>query len=240
MPLPVSRSALDALGRRLRQGEVTDADWLLLHAVLDSYQRALDEVQATLAALGYASTSRVKSTGTLIDKLNRGTSFKSVQDVAGVRIVIDGGCSEQDEVVDAIVREFGASSRVVDRRANPTHGYRAVHVIVRRDELPVEIQVRTTPQDSWAQTIERLADRGGRGIRYGEPLVGADIEIVPGYTRGHLLETLDRATEVIARFEDMQRERSLDQVAFTEFEESTNDLLAAISDLYGGIDDALG
>jgi hypothetical protein len=38
----------------------------------------------------------------------------------------------------------------------------------------------------------------------------------------------------------MQRERSLDQVAFTEFEESTNDLLAAISDLYGGIDDALG
>ena len=104
MPLPVSRSALDALGRRLRQGEVTDADWLLLHAVLDSYQRALDEVQATLAALGYASTSRVKSTGTLIDKLSRGTSFKSVQDVAGVRIVIDGGCSEQDEVVDAIVR----------------------------------------------------------------------------------------------------------------------------------------
>ncbi|MBT1165172.1 hypothetical protein JS534_11270 [Bifidobacterium felsineum] len=51
-----------------------------------------------------------------------------------------------------------------------THsGYRAVHVIA---GLPrgifAEIQVRTLPQDAWANAFEALADRLGRNIRYGE------------------------------------------------------------------------
>lgn len=56
-----------------------------------------------------------------------------------------------------------------DRRAEPSFGYRAVHVIVKVRGRPVEIQVRTRLQDLWAQIVERLADEWGRGIRYGEP-----------------------------------------------------------------------
>ncbi len=41
-------------------------------------------------------------------------------------------------------------------------------MIVRIDEMPVEIQVRTDLQDTWAQIFERLGDRWGRGIRYGQ------------------------------------------------------------------------
>ena len=37
------------------------------------------------------------------------------------------------------------------------------------NSLPVETQVRTKPQDLWAQGMEKLADKVGRGIRYGEP-----------------------------------------------------------------------
>jgi hypothetical protein len=58
---------------------------------------------------------------------------------------------------------------VTDRCADPRFGYRAVHVIVTIEAMPVEIQIRTELQDSWAQIVERLADRWGRGIRYGEP-----------------------------------------------------------------------
>jgi ppGpp synthetase/RelA/SpoT-type nucleotidyltranferase len=44
------------------------------------------------------------------------------------------------------------------------------------DGYPIEIQVRTLLQDLWAQTLERLADALGRGIRYGtEPRVGAEV-----------------------------------------------------------------
>ena len=86
MPLPISRSAMDALGKRLRAGNVSEEDWELLERILAAHQFALDGVVEHLVELGYEPTSRVKSTGTLIEKLARGTSFKSVQDIAGARM----------------------------------------------------------------------------------------------------------------------------------------------------------
>jgi ppGpp synthetase/RelA/SpoT-type nucleotidyltranferase len=59
---------------------------------------------------------------------------------------------------------------VIDRRADPRAGYRAVHVVVRIDGLPVEVQFRTELQHRWAQIFERLADEWGRQIRYDEDL----------------------------------------------------------------------
>jgi len=49
------------------------------------------------------------------------------------------------------------------------HGYRAVHVIAFPEGVPVEIQVRTLWQHEWAELFEKLADRVGRRIRYGDP-----------------------------------------------------------------------
>ncbi|MGL5865104.1 MAG: RelA/SpoT domain-containing protein [Dermatophilaceae bacterium] len=216
MPLPISRSALDALGKRLRADDVSDADWQLLQDVLDCYQAALDAAQEQLAELGLSSTSRVKSTGTLVDKLSRGTSFKSVQDVAGARIVVSGGLDEQDAAVTLIVGCFGASSRVVDRRTEPMHGYRAVHLIVTCDGLPVEVQVRTAPQDMWAQAMERLADRWGREVRYREPLAGADIEVAPNVTRGDLLGLVCHLGVGIALLEDLRKKAKFDHVVSEE------------------------
>ncbi len=55
-----------------------------------------------------------------------------------------------------------------DRREKPSHGYRAVHVVVYEDFAPMEIQVRTRLQDTLAQISEKLGDIWGRGLRYGE------------------------------------------------------------------------
>jgi ppGpp synthetase/RelA/SpoT-type nucleotidyltranferase len=33
---------------------------------------------------------------------------------------------------------------VIDRRINPSHGYRAVHIIAKVSGMPIEIQVRTS------------------------------------------------------------------------------------------------
>lgn len=46
----------------------------------------------------------------------------------------------------------------IDRRERPSHGYRAIHVIVRMLGCDVELQIRTKLQDLWAQLSERIAD----------------------------------------------------------------------------------
>ena len=155
-----------------------------LAAVVEVYQRVLDDVKSRLVGLGYQAHTRVKTTTTLAEKLRRERSMRlsRVQDLAGARITVSDRIA-QDEARDAIARHFeglGCPCRVVDRRATPSHGYRAVHVVVQVDGIPVEIQIRTELQNTWAQIMERLADQWGRGIRYGQDPVQPDRRVVAG------------------------------------------------------------
>lgn len=142
---------------------------------MDVYSTALDStLERVRRELGVAPTARVKSLNTTIEKLrrNNGSGLKSMQDLAGMRIVGDFDRVGQDELVaqlEALFQGDLRSPKVVDRRSIPSHGYRAVHVVVFPDDVPVEIQVRTQAQHEWAELFEKLADRVGRGIRYGEP-----------------------------------------------------------------------
>ena len=182
VPRPISNSALARLGKRLvatDQPEQSDVDGL--HVLLSAYSPVLaSAVDAVARDIGVVSASRIKNTGTILEKLRRqgGHTLSSIQDLAGLRVVIDAGRAEQDRVVERLMTTFSGASRaprIVDRRAKPVQGYRAVHVIVYPDRFPVEIQVRTRWQHQWAEWFERLADQYGRGIRYGEPpLEGGD------------------------------------------------------------------
>jgi ppGpp synthetase/RelA/SpoT-type nucleotidyltranferase len=173
MSLPVSKTALDRLGSKLIAGDqVVEADRAVLAAVAGAYQQALDEVKVRLVGLGYPATTRVKTTGTLVEKLRREAPMRlsQVQDLAGARIVVRDRLV-QDKALRTIREDCAASGRtckVIDRRDRPSHGYRAVHIIMLWDQIPIEVQIRTELQDTWAQMTERLADRWGRGIRYGQ------------------------------------------------------------------------
>ena len=204
-PLPISRSALDKLGERLAASDnIADADYDLLAHVLDAYAAALGETQQRLQVLGYEPTTRVKTTTVLIEKLRREGSMKlkGVQDIAGARIVHWGTRDQQDEIARRIVREFADGARppkTKDRRAEPVAGYRAVHVVVTVQDVPVEIQVRTHLQDWWAQMVESLGDKWGRGIRYGDNPPDPDRPVKPGsdMTRRELWEHVLRFSDVI-------------------------------------------
>lgn len=74
--------------------------------------------------------------------------------------------TEQERVVSSL-RALFPESAIVDRRANPSHGYRAVHIIARISEKLVEIQVRTPLQDLWAEFSEKLSDTFDPSIKYG-------------------------------------------------------------------------
>jgi hypothetical protein len=94
----------------------------------------------------------------------------------------------------------------VDRIAEPASGYRALHVVARIEGIPVEIQVRTRLQHVWAETFERVADRWGRQIRYGEPpdpgpVPEGELGVVTRPDAVQLLQSI--STRLIAATEDL-------------------------------------
>jgi ppGpp synthetase/RelA/SpoT-type nucleotidyltranferase len=213
VPLPCSGRQLNALGQRLADGEPSDADIALFAQVLGVYQAVLDQVEQRLRELGFQATTRVKTTGTLVDKLRRDPTLKlrSIHDLAGARLVIDGTRRDQDAARDRIVEAFADCSRppvVKDRRENPSHGYRAVHVIVFPEDIPVEIQIRTVYQDRWAQATEGLGDSWGRGLRYGEgpaePNSLAGAPFAPSLTRAQVVGKWTQVSDVFASLEQLQ------------------------------------
>jgi ppGpp synthetase/RelA/SpoT-type nucleotidyltranferase len=168
---PISTTQIDRLGERLRAGaDISAADLKALQAFRAEHERVLIEVQARIERIlpDVDQSARIKTIQTIHDKLRRQpTRLSKIQDVAGVRIVQEMDLNEQDAIVDRLQREF-ANAKVVDRRVSPTFGYRAIHVIVRIGRSICEVQVRTSQQHLWAEIVERLADRWGRQIRYGE------------------------------------------------------------------------
>jgi Region found in RelA / SpoT proteins len=193
MPLPYSRRQVNLLGTRLAsRAEISDADYRMLEEIIacheDALGRATPRLDGMAAGVGVgplAISSRPKTTGTIMDKLRRQSWLRlaGMQDLAGIRVVAGCSFAEQDLLAAEVERSFPGDPRpprTRDRRNDPSHGYRAVHVIVSFEDLNIEVQVRTITQHLWADLMERLADRLGRGIRYGEdPVVPAGANPAP-------------------------------------------------------------
>ncbi|MEK6279047.1 MAG: hypothetical protein AABN95_01710 [Acidobacteriota bacterium] len=169
MATEISKTQIDKLGNRLKKGEITDSDLRLL----DEYRRSISEayefvVGAIRTELALEPTGRpAKSTTSITDKLLRESiRLTQVQDIAGCRLIVSE-MVDQDRVVRSIERLF-ENAIVVDRREHPSHGYRAVHVIVKHSDKLVEIQIRTLLQHVWAELSEKLSDVLDPAIKYGK------------------------------------------------------------------------
>jgi ppGpp synthetase/RelA/SpoT-type nucleotidyltranferase len=162
----LSRAAVDELGDRLRI-EVTEVDLRLLDRHRRTYRSDYDHVVAVLRSeIGMEVSGRpAKSTAAIVDKLNRSSMrLSQMQDIAGCRTVV-ADVAEQDRLASVIEGKFPCV--ISDRRLQPSHGYRAVHLVARPGNLPIEIQVRTKLQHLWAEISEKLADRYGIDVKYG-------------------------------------------------------------------------
>lgn len=183
--MQMSKSAVQKLGKTLEvPGKASEEALTLLEDLLVDYDGLLsatrlviDDLCETLA-WPLSVTHRLKTTDTLVQKLQRAkergssTNLARIQDIAGIRLSGNITLTEQDQLRDWIIDRFedqGHKCAVKDRRTDPMVGYRAIHVIVSVDGRCVEVQIRTTSQDLWANVFERIADLFGRGIRYGEP-----------------------------------------------------------------------
>lgn len=184
----MTKSQIDRLGQRLRGGSPSEGDLTHLEMYRRSFGPAYGEVVSKLNATfpTMLKAYRLKWTESIIQKLQRGsTKLSRMQDVAGCRLVA-ADTPQQDWVVDQLCRLF-PKNLLVDRRKNPSHGYRAVHLIVPVHDRLVEIQVRTALQHLWAEVSEKLAERHGVEVKYGGG---------PKWVRSELLATAGKIADI--------------------------------------------
>lgn len=170
----VSKTQIDRLGDRLRKHEISDDDLRLLDLYRRDFFEAYEIVISTVREqLSLEPTGRpAKSTTSISDKLRRESiRLSQVQDIAGCRL-ITSDIAAQEATVELLVGLF-EKLNVVDRRKHPSHGYRAVHVIVNCLGKSIEIQIRTELQHLWAEFSEKFSDVADPAIKYG----GGDKEI---------------------------------------------------------------
>lgn len=151
---------------------------------------------------------RLKRLPQIVAKLARARNMNlaRMQDVGGCRIVVNTH-AEVDAAISAIQKRSTPWYEVIRttdyrRDGRQTTGYRAVHVIVRRDECLLEIQIRTRRQHGWAEAVERAADRTGFRLKDGDG-------------PSQLVEHFRFASDLLAELDD---DRALSMESRTRFE----------------------
>lgn len=155
----MSKTQIDKLGDRLKKGDITDDDLRLLDSYRLSYAEAFGIVNRRIRdELSLEPTGRPsKSTTSISDKLRRESiRLTQIQDIAGCRLIV-ADIAAQESVVESLKHLF-EDAVVIDRRKQPSHGYRAVHVVVIYLDKTIEIQIRTLPQHLWAELSEKVSD----------------------------------------------------------------------------------
>ena len=132
----LSTSQLNKIGERLRKNLETEDDLRELDQFRVSFETAYQQIFDELTRMGLNPGGRPqKTTPSIIAKLERErTRLSRMQDIAGCRVVVPT-LVEQDRVVDELRARFPATE-ICDRRQKPSHGYRAVHLVVVSTGIP--------------------------------------------------------------------------------------------------------
>lgn len=172
--MTLSNSQITKLGNRLRCSDFSEADLAMLDVFRQTYSEVDEQayllIQSTLASItGWTSTKRKRKTQqSIVDKLRRQPKLRlpQMQDIAGCRIVIEGGSQVADTLGSLLTGAFGPLQWEIERKERHAHGYRATHIIAKKGQKFYEIQLRTYAQDVWANLVESLSDENNT-LKYG-------------------------------------------------------------------------
>ena len=132
--------------------------------------RSMVKSEMNLSPLATLPVSqRLKRQVQILWKLHRFDSMQLTRmgDIAGSRAILPSR-AEVDGVVKRIRNNWDLLGDVRDfRDEGAPSGYRAVHIIVKRDERLVEVQLRTPRQHEWAVAVERTGIRLGFSLKEG-------------------------------------------------------------------------
>lgn len=172
--MALSNSQITKLGDRLRQGIIGAEDLILLDEFRQTFgeldNQAYPIIQHALSnKAGCTLTKRKRKTQqSIVDKLIRQPKLRlpQMQDIAGCRIVVQGGSQAVQQINALLVDAFVSHEWQVESKNRNAVGYQAIHIIVKADKKYYEIQLRTYAQDVWANIIESLCDEKNT-LKYG-------------------------------------------------------------------------
>jgi putative GTP pyrophosphokinase len=154
---------------------------------------------------------RLKRMRTIADKLLRQPEMRLSQmhDIGGCRALFDS-VEEMRATITHLERQQRWSIRRVRDyvgRPKPRSGYRAIHVIVEKKGLLIEIQLRTVSQHAWAELIEGTDRRTDVGLKTDR----APDDVTEYYRLGSdLLAQVDRGStrnpETLRRFQELHEQ----------------------------------
>lgn len=226
----LSKTQIDRLGERLRRQDFDEHELRLLDEYRRTFGPAYDYVVKTVQRIiGVPVSGRpAKSTSSIIEKLNRESiRLSQMQDIAGCRGIV-ADLLQQDRIVSAITRELQGVS-VLDRREKPSHGYRAMHLIVRALDKPIEVQVRTSLQHLWAEMSEKCADIIDPSIKYG----GGPTSV---------RQFLDTAATQVSRIEELEAEfartGATDGLVAQQLRETRDEFASILQSIIKDVNDA--
>jgi len=102
---------------------------------------------------------RLKRMPQIIRKLERlpGTQLARMEDVGGCRAVLDSQ-EQVNKIAEKIMMRWNVVRGPRDYVTEPKpSGYRAIHLIILRDDHRLEVQIRTKGQQTWANVVEKAA-----------------------------------------------------------------------------------
>jgi ppGpp synthetase/RelA/SpoT-type nucleotidyltranferase len=173
-----SKSRIDKAGQHLAKGEVESLDDIepydASENLFDEFrQKHLQPLTSTTVELQnwlkeagtpYIIVQRLKRKPQILRKLRRfNVRLTQLQDIGGLRIIVDQN-SDVDKLVDYIQQILKKQSAVKIKKTvnyrekgRDDSGYRATHVILEREGVVLELQIRSKIQHYWAELIERTS-----------------------------------------------------------------------------------
>ena len=175
--MTLSNSEIDQLGDRLRNhclegGDLEKLDeFRQTHNDIDAqaYKLIEDTLKTPGDRLKLVITKRKRKTRqSIVDKLCRQKKLRlsQMQDIAGCRIVVQGGAQAVCQVNKQLVNAFEEKQLSIQSKPRNKDSYRAIHLIVKINKKSYEIQLRTFAQDVFANLVERLSDKENT-LKYG-------------------------------------------------------------------------
>lgn len=189
--MKLSKTLIDRAGSALATDSEEDVDKYIMYVdAFDEYRKlhleplskTTVELQHWLNSLGeeYFIAQRLKRKPQILRKLRRfSVRLSQLQDIGGSRIIVNKNI-DVDKVINFLNERLDHSDELkVIRRTDyrgegrDDSGYRACHIIIERDNMKIELQIRSKIQHYWAETIERTSVVYGHHIKEleGDPII---------------------------------------------------------------------
>ena len=171
----LTKGQIDKAGESFAKDYFKDKDdFLSKEMIFDEYRRIhlepMTEVMLKLQnwlsdyKVPYYIAQRLKRKPQIIKKLHRlSVRLSQLQDIGGIRIIFDTNDNISDfmKFFDSklIKSKYFSIERLIDYRdlGREDSGYRAVHFIMKRNGIKIELQLRSRIQHYWAESIERTS-----------------------------------------------------------------------------------